>query len=63
MWLQEGLSEDFVLDLLKRYVEKGSIVDADGFLIYAAEVERGGYEHKIFQGTMEGGGSWKEMFT
>ncbi len=43
----EGLSKDLVSNLLNRHVEKGSIVNTDDFLIYAKDIERDGYKHKV----------------
>lgn len=43
----EGLSEELVLKLLDEHVEKGSTVNTDDFLIYTAEIERRGYEHRV----------------
>ena len=42
----EGLSKEFVLDLLNRWVEKGSTVHTDDFTIYTDEIEQNGYKHK-----------------
>ena len=42
----EGLSKELVLDLLNRWVEKGSTVHTDDFTIYTDEIEQNGYKHK-----------------
>lgn len=41
----EGLSKELVLEILERWVEKGSIVHTDDFKIYR-EIEQNGYKHK-----------------
>ena len=42
----EGLSKELVLELLNRWVEKGSTVHTGDFAIYTDEIEQNCYKHK-----------------
>ena len=49
----EGLSEELVLHLLDRHVEKGSVVNTDDFPIYTAEIERRSSQKETFTSTTQ----------
>jgi len=42
----EGLSKELVLELLNKWVEKGSIIHTDDFTIYTNEIEQNGFKHR-----------------